>query len=585
MGTRSAFSDYVEMLRRVLRRPGRLSSFVVASSMHAVGHALVALVAGAMAVAMAQAFGWRGIRSSPLGNGGPLSDKALFLSAFGLLVVFVKASAGVYATYVQGRVAGEVGGALRLELLDALLAVHRLRRPRHSDQGDAPAAAALTGAAGVAALTERVHEVELGLKQGLLGGARAAAQLVPLAALLVVLSPRMAAVAAAVLAVFGVLLGKVRGGYRRATSAAAREREQLLEAADESVRHAELWVSYGAQGRARARVGALGEALARGAARLEARAAALSGANEVLGAAALVAAVGAARAGWLGAMADGGTLLAFTVAFFLAYRPMRELADARLTYARGAAAYEEVRAFVAGAGTDAGADADADAGAGAGAVADAVWRPAVLELRGLRLTRGSTAPVSLRAEPGAIVAIAGPTGAGKTTLLRTLLGFEPAAGGEVLFDGVPLGDRAAGPEARPFAWVPQDAPLLADTLDANVALGAPGSDAREALAPLGAAHLADALDGARLGAGGRSVSGGERQWIALARAIATRQPVLLLDEPTSGLDGEAQRRVLDAIARLRGRRTVLLVTHRPEPLALADRVVRIEGETGLERAA
>jgi ABC-type transport system involved in cytochrome bd biosynthesis fused ATPase/permease subunit len=174
------------------------------------------------------------------------------------------------------------------------------------------------------------------------------------------------------------------------------------------------------------------------------------------------------------------------------------------------------------------------------------------------------------------VAIAGPTGIGKTTLLRTLLGLDQAEGGTILFDGASLADAPAGPGARPFAWVPQDAPLLADTLEGNVSLGTAGFDARAALDPIGAAHLSSELGDSRLGAGGRVVSGGERQWIALARAIATRQPVLLLDEPTSGLDGEAQRRVLEAIARLRGLRTVLIVTHRPEPLEVADQVVRLE---------
>ena len=80
------------------------------------------------------------------------------------------------------------------------------------------------------------------------------------------------------------------------------------------------------------------------------------------------------------------------------------------------------------------------------------------------------------------------------------------------------------------------------------------------------------------------MSGGERQWIALARALATRMPVLLLDEPTSGLDGESQARVLEAIARLRGRRTVVLVTHRPEPLAIADAVLDL-GAAGSSEAS
>jgi ABC-type bacteriocin/lantibiotic exporter with double-glycine peptidase domain len=155
----------------------------------------------------------------------------------------------------------------------------------------------------------------------------------------------------------------------------------------------------------------------------------------------------------------------------------------------------------------------------------------------VKLARGSIAPVSLTVGAGEIVAIAGATGVGKTTLLRTLLGLEPPVSGAIVFDGASIDAAEAGPRARPFAWVPQD--------------------------------------GARLGAAGRAVSGGERQWIALARALATKQPVLLMDEPTSGLDAESQERVLAGIARLRGERSVVIVTHRPEPLKIADRVVHL----------
>src|SRR5579859_7042573 len=598
---------YASELGRVL--PGRERfTLALAAGMHAAGHALVALVAGGIAVAFARAWGLGDGRSSPplsLAGGPTPADAALLLTGAGLGVVLLKVAAGVYATYLQARVAGEVGSGLRLALLDALLSVHRLRRPRHGDQGDGPRGDAAgpraeaerppagRGAQEVAALTERVREVEVGLGQGLLAGARAVAQLVPLAVVLVALSPRMAAAAAVVLACFGVVLGRVRAGYRRATARGARERERLLEAADEAVRHADLWVSYGAEARARGRVRELGDALARGAAGLEARAAASSGANEVLGAAALVAAVAASRAGWLGAVASGETLLAFAVAFFLAYKPLRELADARLSLARAEVAYDELQAVVGrGDGGHAAEDHRAGADANGGdprARRDAeparAWAPGPLELRELRLAHGACGPLSLRVAHGSIVAIAGPTGIGKTTLLRTLLGLDAAAGGEILFDGTRLEAAPAGPASRPFAWVPQDAPLLADTLEANVALGAPGARACDALEPIGAAHLAVELEGARLGAGGRAVSGGERQWIALARAIATRQPVLLLDEPTSGLDAASQQRVLGAIARLRGKRTVLLVTHRPEPLEIADVVVRLDARGAIERAA
>ena len=97
------------------------------------------------------------------------------------------------------------------------------------------------------------------------------------------------------------------------------------------------------------------------------------------------------------------------------------------------------------------------------------------------------------------------------------------------------------------------------------------------LASLGATALASSVGDAVL-ATERSVSGGERQWIATARALATKLPVLLLDEPTSSLDGAAQERMLKAIAGLRGTRTVLIVTHRPEPLAIADVVVRLDSD-------
>ena len=554
---------YADEVRRVLRHPARLASFLLACSVHALGHALLAWVAGAMAIALARAWVVADGRSSPLGIGGSPSSQAWVLSAIGLGVVVAKAAGGVYATFVQASVAGEVGGRLRLELLDALLAVHRLRRPRHSDQGLPPG---MAPAEAISALTQQVHEVERGLQLGLLGGARAVAQLVPLGVVLVVLAPRMAMVAIAVLGAFGLLLGRLRAGYRAAHRGAMREREQLLQAADEAVRHADLWVTYGAEAKARAAVLEIGRAIARGTAWLEARAAGLSGANEVLGAAALLAAMGGARAGWLGGVGGGETLLAFAVAFFLAYRPLRELAEARLALGRAEGAHEELRRVI---------DARPGERPQAPQVESRPWSPGALELRSLRLAHGGCAPLSLHVPAGTIVAIAGPTGVGKTTLLRTLLGLDAAAGGQILFDGAPLDQAPAGPAARPFAWVPQEAPLLADTLAANVTLGACHADAGEALHPIGAAHLTAELRDVRLGAGGRAVSGGERQWIALARAIATGQPVLLLDEPTSGLDFESQRRVLEAIACLRGKRTVVIVTHRPEPLALADEVVHL----------
>lgn len=561
---------YLKELRFLWRRPWVAVAFLVTSLMHALGHALMALVASALALSLASRWG---MQNGGIGGEWPVkllrgvsaADAAFLFSFVGLAVVIVKAGAGAYATYIQTRIAAQVGCAVRLELLDALLSRHRLRQPRQNDHGLDPASSVL-------ALTQRVHEIEDGLAWGVFGGLRALAQLVPLALLLFLLSGRMAMVAVAVLVGFRWMLGRVRAGYREASASASREHAKLLEAADECVRHADLWVTYGAQSKARAGMQALGRRLAEGSARLAGKAVLLSGMNEVLGATALVVALAAQRAQVLGSRLDGSTLLAFAVPFFLAYRPLRELSDARLAGIRAQAAYDELQ-HVAGFG----AAPDSQASEVLeDATAPRVWPPAVLELRSLRLARGACGPVTIRIEPGAIIVVVGPTAVGKTTLLRTLLGLERPAAGEILFDGIALGDAPAGPNARPFAWVPQDAPLLADTLARNVSLGGVEADSLEALEPFGAGHLVEALREARLGAGGRGVSGGERQWIALARAIATKQPVVVLDEPTSGLDPSAQRAVLDAIAALRGRRTVILVTHRSEPAAIADVVVHLE---------
>jgi ABC-type multidrug transport system fused ATPase/permease subunit len=411
--------------------------------------------------------------------------------------------------------------------------------------------------------------VELGIHAGVLGGLRAAAQLFPLLTILFWLAPTLAMAALVVFVPFAILVGSIRRHWKRGHAAAMRHNERLLEAADEAVRHADLWMTYGAEAKVRRSLATLGDAIAQISARLEATAAAMSGANEVLGALALVGALCAARAGWLGHGLDGGRLLGFAVAFFLAYRPIRDLTEARLAWTRGQVAFEEIDALAPPAERERSAGtAHEESRAGRS------WGLDSLELSALKLSRGGGSALTLSVGPGEIVAIMGPTGAGKTTLLRTLLGLESSEGGDIRYAGCSLAGAPVGPAARPFVWVPQDAPLLADTLAVNVALGGV-ADVRKALAAFGADRLVDDLGTERLGAGGRAVSGGERQWIALARAIATRQPVLLLDEPTSGLDPEAEALVLLAIARLRGERSVLLVTHRPEPLVIADRVVRL----------
>ena len=497
-----------------------------------------------------------------LDTGG--GDFVVRLAGLGFASACVKAVGGTFAAYFQARLSGAFGDALRLEVLArrALSVAH----PRHDDQGVERGASATFEA--VDDLTTGVREAQSGFAAGL-AAARAVLQLIPLALVALWSSTRLLAVAALVLLPFALALSRAKKRVKSEQSKTLDGSASLLEASDEAIRHAELWASYGATARVRDRVARAGAALSRRASRAAAAAAALSGATEALGALALLLALVGARTGVLGASsADGGRLLAFAVAFFMAYKPVRELAEARIARARAGVAMTRLLRD---------APVDPDAGTGTGTAAPAP-EPGLLELEGVTLARAKVAPIDARIEPGTIVVLRGPTGVGKTTLLRTLLGFLRPKGGEVRFAGA----RLAG--AHPFAWVPQDAPIVRGTVVENVALGGAG-DARAAMEAIGAGELFDRLGTLQLGVGGRAVSGGEAKQIAIARALATNKPVLLLDEPTSGLDARAQAAVLAAIEKLRGKRTVLLVTHRPEPLAIADAVIAFDLTGSRERAA
>jgi ATP-binding cassette subfamily C protein CydD/ATP-binding cassette subfamily C protein CydCD len=188
--------------------------------------------------------------------------------------------------------------------------------------------------------------------------------------------------------------------------------------------------------------------------------------------------------------------------------------------------------------------------------------------------------LSMVVRSGEVVALTGPSGCGKSTALRVLLGFVTPAEGTVTVGGRTVSSMDPAAWRRQTAWVPQRAQLFADTIRANITLGAPASDAdvRRALEQAGAAgfvaELPHGLD-SRLGDDGAGLSAGQRQRLALARAFLRDAPVVLLDEPTANLDDETAAGVMTAIRRLAHGRTVLMAAHRPELVALADRTVSL----------
>ncbi len=521
--------------------------------MHGLGHALMAIAAATCARTL--------LAANPALLYKDSTHLAFVLALGGLGAICAKVLGGALAARAQARVAGEVACDLRLRVLDGWLRAVACGVARHPDHGLAgDPAQPSSSARALGALTTGVRELEQGLSQGIMGGIRSTAQLVPLAILLVVLAPKLGGAALLALAIFGWGLGRARRALKRAHVDAGAKADALLEAADDVVRHADVWATYGAGDHVRARVSALGQSWTQQSSRLELLGSALSGSSELLAALALVVVLGLVSAGVISS--PDASLVPFAVVFFLAYRPLRELGDARGALMRARAGLDRLAPWIFSEAPDPKRTTRTE------------WPMASLEVQGLALLHGDLLPLSLSIAPGEIVVLRGPTGIGKSTLLRTLLGLDRALAGDVRYGGEDISAAPAGPHTRPFAWVPQDAPLLLGSLDDNLHLGAPHGK-EDALDMIGGSRLRRELGDGRL-AVDRSLSGGERQWVAIARALATEQPVILFDEPTSGLDPDAQRLVLAAIQSLRGKRSVLLVTHREEPMAIADRVVSLE---------
>lgn len=197
--------------------------------------------------------------------------------------------------------------------------------------------------------------------------------------------------------------------------------------------------------------------------------------------------------------------------------------------------------------------------------------------------------LTMQIPAGAITAIVGTSGAGKSTLIDLLLAFHGPDEGRVLVNGVSLSDISVRAWRRALGYVPQETTLFHRTVLQNVTMGdtsVSAADVHMALEAAGAATFVNELEhgvDTMVGEQGARLSGGQRQRIAIARALARRPALLLLDEFTASLDPVTQAAVIDSIKSQRPAVTVVIVTHQPALVDIADVVYEIETGRAIKR--
>jgi ATP-binding cassette, subfamily C, bacterial LapB len=190
--------------------------------------------------------------------------------------------------------------------------------------------------------------------------------------------------------------------------------------------------------------------------------------------------------------------------------------------------------------------------------------------------------VSLLVAPGDHVVIIGRTGSGKTTLQKLMLGLYQPSSGVVRIDGVDVRQLDPADLRRNVGFVGQDATLFYGTLRENISIGAPYADDTAIIAAAEVAGLTEFVNrhpkgyDMLIGERGESLSGGQRQEVAIARAVLMDPPVLFFDEPTSAMDFTTEHGFKERLKRFAEHKTVVIVTHRTSLIELATRIIVVD---------
>jgi ABC-type multidrug transport system fused ATPase/permease subunit len=211
--------------------------------------------------------------------------------------------------------------------------------------------------------------------------------------------------------------------------------------------------------------------------------------------------------------------------------------------------------------------------------------PGALSFRGVTVRHPGTGfilgPVELEVVAGETIVLVGPSGSGKSTLLELVPRLADPDDGAILLDGVELSRLSLDSLRGRCALVPQEPYFFAGTIEENLTFAAPHVDRRALHLACRAAHVEEFVQrlpqgyATPLARGASNLSVGQRQRLAMARAMLVSPRILLLDEPTAALDDESEQLLVDALRAFSDGRTTIIASHAPRVLPLAHRIVRL----------